>query len=112
MKVRRKRVLLDPRSVSKQMYRGLSFNQGDGNHVKVHVELNPRALEHMLDDFDIDSGKTSRNSTRTVDDFVNNCSTGSEENCRIDQKSKNNCYRESVIKESIAGEHNIIKQQC
>ena len=43
--------------------------------MKVHVELNPRALENMLDDFDQDCMNTSRNSTRTVDDFVNNSLT-------------------------------------
>lgn len=102
MKARRKRVLLDSRTVSKQMYRGSSFNQGGGNHVKVHVELNPRALENMLDDFDQDCVNTSRNSARTVDDLVNNCLTGSEENCRIDQKPKNNSYRESAVTENIA----------
>ena len=71
------------------MYRGLSFNEGEGKHVKVHVELNPRALENMLDDFDQDSEDTSRTSTRTVNNSMYNCSTGPEENCRIDQKPKN-----------------------
>ena len=104
MKARRKRVLLDPRTVSKQMYRGSSFNQGGGNHVKVHVELNPRALENMLDDFDLDSVNTSRSSTRTVNDFANNSSTtGLEENCRIVQKpTTSNCYKESAVTENIA----------
>ena len=70
--------------------------------MKVHVELNPRALENMLDDFDPDCMNTSRNSTRTVDDFVNNSlTTGSEENCRIDQKPKSNCYKESALTENI-----------
>ena len=66
--------------------------------MKVHIELNPRALENMLDDFDLDSMNTSTNSTRTVPQVL-------EENCRIDQKPKNNCYRESAMKESIAGEY-------
>ena len=86
MKERRKSILLNPRSVPKHMYRGSSFKQAKGNRVKVHVELNPRALENILDDFDIDRVNTSTKTRRITDDFVNNCST--EENCRTDQKSK------------------------
>ena len=92
MKARRKSELFDPRFVPKQMYRGSSLKQGEGNRVKVHVELNPRALEDMLDDFDLDSLNTSTNATRTV-------STSSEENCRIDENPKK---RESAQKENVA----------
>ena len=92
MKARHKSLLFDPRFVPKQMYRGPSSKQGEGNRVKVHVELNPRALEDMLDDFDQDSLNTSTNATRTV-------STSSEENCRIDENPKK---RESAQKENVA----------
>ena len=102
MKARRRRVLLDQRSMSKQMYRGSSVNQGGGNHMKVHVELNPRALENMLDDFDLDCVNTSRNSTRTA--VINSSTTSLEENCRIDQKPKNGFYIEPVVKENVAKE--------
>ena len=67
--------------------------------MKVHVELNPRALENMLDDFDLDCVNTSRNSTRTA--VINSSTTGLEENCRIDQKPKSNCYKESALTKNI-----------
>ena len=104
MIARHKKGVLGPRCLPKQMYRDPSIDSflqhGEANRVKVHVELNPRALENILDDFDWDDGETrAGNPTRTGNCSENNGSTDSEENSRIDQKSK--IFTEPALKHDI-----------
>ena len=58
-------------------------------HLKVHVELNPRALEHLLEgDFDQASGSriTIQNPDSTRYGSTRDCSPASEDNFGIDQE--------------------------